>query len=128
MARTLITPVTLKDLRYPAPAANSLDIAFTALTGTQGDDGNAAKLANPINILLFWNTHASNSYNVSWKAAGPYNRTGDSGNYALGAGEIAGGLAPWQGMAQLSGANMGQMLFDASNLAVKAVMLRVPRY
>ena len=95
-----------------APAADSLDVTFTA-----GDVANGNCTTNDGNlILLVKNSHAVTAYTVTVSSvADELGRTGDIATYSLAAGDIAFiGPFPAKGWSQTN----GKLNYSVSNAAV----------
>lgn len=116
MARTTITKTTVVG-PYPTlqPAADSLDVAFTA-----ADTGNKNQFApTGDDVLLAWNSGASPYTITITSVADERNRTGDITTYSLAAGDICAFRIKVQGWRQSD----GMVYFEGSNTAVKFAVL-----
>jgi hypothetical protein len=107
---------------YPSlqPAANSLDIVFTAANIV--DDNRF--VASGKDLILAWNTHGVNAYTVILTSIeDEKKRTGNIANYSIGAGEIAViGPVPKDGWLQAD----GHIWLSANNAAVKFAVIALP--
>ncbi len=85
MARTALTVVAPKGPYHPV-TANSLDFAFAAADGVNGN----AFACKGRELLLARNTHATDAATLTISSApDPYGRTKDITTYSLAAGEFA---------------------------------------
>lgn len=112
----------IKELsKYPTlqPAANSLDIAFTAPSvAVDGIDFECTGRE----VVFVQNTDVGAQSFSLISVADSLGRTGDITTYSLGAGEFAAILVPQVGFRGAS----GRALITMSNVAVKVAVVRVP--
>ena len=118
-ARVTMTAQSPPTILAGSPAADALDIAFTAADATNKQE----VVLTGNEILVFWNTHASTAYTVTINTvADSLGRTGDVTAYSLAAGEIGWyGPIPTGGYAQSN----GKLYFEANNASVKFAVLKI---
>lgn len=119
MADRQLLPKTAAPGSYPPlpPAANSLDVVFTAADVANKD----SFVASGNDLVLAWNTDGVNPHTVTASSvADEKKRTGDVTAYSIGAGEIV-VLGPFKkaGWMQPS----GHVHLDASDAAVKFAVI-----
>lgn len=116
-----LTITTIK-APFEAITANSADVTFTA--GSTGTDTIAC---NGRDIILAWNTHATNAYTITILSEDDEKgRSEDIPDYSLSAGEIAVfgvGLTNSPGWKD---ATTGLITVDVENASVKWAILRLP--
>lgn len=119
-ARTNISATSPAAILSGTPAANSLDVTFTA-----GDASNGNKtLSNGQLMLMFLNSHATNAYTftVTSVADPELGRTGDISTYSLAAGKYAiVGPVPTKGFTQSD----GYIYYTVENAAVKVLPIQL---
>ena len=120
MARLVLTPVQMP-AKYPTlqPAANSLDVAFTA-AGADWADG-AGFLLTGKEILIVFGAAAGGTVTIS-STIDPYRRTADITAYAVGIGLYA--IFPQFQKAGWVQAD-GQLYLAASAATVEFLVLRL---
>lgn len=119
-ARVEMTPAAPKALRGTI-AANGADVVLTAADATNKQQ--VTLTGNE--MILAYNSSADTAYTITINsvADSDLGRTGDITAYSLGFGEFAlFGLVPIKGWAQTN----GKLYFEASNAAIKFVVIRVP--
>lgn len=117
--RTALTPVSPAALLNGAPAADSLDVAFTAADVA---NGNSVVLTG--NELVFViNSHATTAYTFTVTSVkDELGRTGDITTYSLAAGKYAlAGPFSTKGWQQTD----GKLYLDASNAAIKFLVVKL---
>lgn len=123
MARTTITPQDLPGA-YPAlqPAADSRDLAWAAMSGSAGANGNQAPLTGR-ETILFRNDDAAPQTVTITSIVDDKNRPGDITAYSIGIGEYAVfGPVAIAGWKQAD----GNVYFEASAATVFCAILRSP--
>lgn len=118
MPRTTITATTPGALLSGTPAANALDVTFTAIDSSNGNQ----TTHNGQLMLLFYNSHATTSYTYTvTSTADRLGRTGDISD-TLAAGEYAlVGPIPTEGFQQTT----GYIYYTASNASVKVLPIQL---
>lgn len=119
-ARVEMTPVSPKALRGTI-AANAADVVLTAADATNKQQAQITGRE----MILAYNSSPDTAYTITINsvADSDLGRTGDITAYSLGFGEFAlFGLVPIKGWAQTN----GKLYFEASNAAIKFVVIRVP--
>ncbi len=118
-ARVEMTPASPAALRGTI-AANAADIALTAADATNKQQ---VKITGR-EMLLAYNSSPDTAYTVTINSvADDLGRVGDITAYSIGFGEFAlFGPVPIKGFAQPN----GKLNFEASNAAIKFVVIRVP--
>lgn len=115
--RQVLTKTTLVG-PYPSlqPAANSLDVTFTAADAVNKD----RFLATGHDLLLAWNTDGADPYTFTLTSVSDdKNRTGDIETYSLAAGEIGAFRLKNPGWRQTD----GYVHLEASNAAIKFAVI-----
>ncbi len=119
MARQTLTKIVPKGPYPILPiAADSLDLPFMP-----ADVANKEQfVASRDDLVLVWNTHATNPYTVTFtSAADEKQRIGDIPTYSIGPGEIAHFRFRKSGWMQ----GDGRIYMEASNAAIKYAVLQL---
>jgi len=119
MAVKILSSEIVNQIKAPAlqPAANSLDVVFTAPTDTNG----VKFLAQGNEIVFAQNTDVGAQTLTVVSVADELNRTGDITAYSLGAGEFAQiPIYPQKGFRDSS----GYITITVSNIAIKFLVFR----
>lgn len=119
MARTLLTPVTVKGPYPGTVAANDLDIPFASSDTANGN----YFVASGRDLLLWRNADAGVVTITIGSAADPYGRTGDIATFSVGIGELGGF---WFGKLDGWVQSNGQIYINTSDDDLTLVVIRVP--